>query len=250
MNRARWAVLKDAWRLAKAYWVSEEKWMAWRLLVIIISINLIMVYINVLINKWYNTFYEVMSQRDYSGFVASIKEFSLLAGIFVAIAGYQIYLKMRLSIYWRRWLTKRLIERWLGNKTYYRLMLLNNNTDNPDQRISEDINLFVSYSLNLTLGLLVQLVSLVSFIVILWNLSGIVELPIGKTVISIEGSLVWAALIYAGAGTYLTTKLGKPLVKLNFNQQRYEADFRFNMMRLRENCESIALYSGEKQEAK
>lgn len=251
MRIEKLATLKNAWKLAKGYWVSEERWRARGLLAAIVALNLGIVYINVLINAWRNTFYNVLNERNKDGFISALGDFSLLAGIFIVIAGYQLYLRMMLTIRWRKWLTKQYLGDWLSNQTFYRMKLVDReNTDNPDQRISEDINLFVSHALTLSLGLLREGVTLVSFIVILWHMSGTLEIPLGQTVFVVSGYLVWAAIAYAGLGTWLTVKLGKPLVSLNFIQQRYEADFRFSLMRLRENSESVALYKGQQEEEK
>ncbi|SEP13813.1 ABC transporter ATP-binding protein/permease [Propionispora vibrioides] len=251
MRIEKLATLKNAWKLAKGYWVSEERWRARGLLAAIVALNLGIVYINVLINAWRNTFYNVLNERNRDGFISALGDFSLLAGIFIVIAGYQLYLRMMLTIRWRKWLTEQYLGDWLSNQTFYRMKLVDReNTDNPDQRISEDINLFVSHALTLSLGLLREGVTLISFIVILWHMSGTLEIPLGQTVFVVGGYLVWAAIAYAGLGTWLTVKLGKPLVSLNFIQQRYEADFRFSLMRLRENSESVALYKGQKEEEK
>lgn len=251
MRIEKLATLKNAWKLAKGYWVSEERWRARGLLAAIVALNLGIVYINVLINAWRNTFYNVLNERNKDGFISALGDFSLLAGIFIVIAGYQLYLRMMLTIRWRKWLTEQYLGDWLSNQTFYRMKLVDReNTDNPDQRISEDINLFVSHALTLSLGLLREGVTLISFIVILWHMSGTLEIPLGQTVFVVGGYLVWAAIAYAGLGTWLTVKLGKPLVSLNFIQQRYEADFRFSLMRLRENSESVALYKGQKEEEK
>lgn len=251
MKIGKLATLQNAWKLAKGYWVSEERWRARGLLAAIVALNLGIVYINVLINAWRSTFYNVLNERNKEGFVSALGDFSLLAGIFIVIAGYQLYLRMMLTIRWRKWLTRQYLGDWLSNQTFYRMKLVDSeNTDNPDQRISEDINLFVSHALTLSLGLLREGVTLISFIVILWQMSGPLEIPLGQTVFVVGGYLVWAALAYAGLGTWLTVKLGKPLVSLNFIQQRYEADFRFSLMRLRENSESVALYKGQREEEK
>jgi len=245
----RGVVLLSAWKIARAYWFSEEMWSAWRLLLVVITLNLGMVYITVEINVWHGIFYQVIQDYNYAGFLDSVLRFAILAGMFIVVRGYQIYARMLLHIKWRRWLTDRFLSDWLRKKTYYRLQLMvGSAADNPDQRISEDIELFVSLTLRLSLDLLQDVVTVSSFVVILWNLSGVVMLSVGGMEIPIYGYLVWAALTYAGGGTYWTLKVGRPLVRLEYDQQRYEADFRYSLIRVRENAESIALYTGEVQE--
>jgi vitamin B12/bleomycin/antimicrobial peptide transport system ATP-binding/permease protein len=240
--------LKAAWSLTKPYWTSEEKWSAWALLLLIIALNLGTVYITVLINQWNNAFYDALQELNFQKFLQQMGVFSVLATIYIIIAVYSLYLTQMLQIRWRRWLTRRFVGSWLSNRTYYRMQFASK-TDNPDQRISEDLNQFTSYVLRLSLGLLTSVVTLVSFIVILWGLSGPATIPLGSWgVLHIPGYLVWAALIYAGIGTWLTVKIGRPLVGLNFAQQRFEADFRFSLMRVRENAESVAFYEGESAE--
>jgi putative ATP-binding cassette transporter len=146
-----------------------------------------------------------------------------------------------LTIEWRTWLTERFLANWMKDQAYYRMQLLDRGTDNPDQRIAEDLNLFVTSTLSLTLGLLSAVVTLVSFVAILWVLSGMIELA----GVPIPGYLVWIALIYAVVGTVVTHLIGKPLIGIEFNQQRFEADFRFSLIRVRENSEGVALYRGE-----
>ena len=240
--------LKAAWSLTKPYWTSEEKWSAWALLLLIIALNLGTVYITVLINQWNNAFYDALQELNFQKFLQQMGVFSVLATIYIIIAVYSLYLTQMLQIRWRRWLTRRFVGSWLSNRAYYRMQFASK-TDNPDQRISEDLNQFTSYVLRLSLGLLTSVVTLVSFIVILWGLSGPATIPLGSWgVLHIPGYLVWAALIYAGIGTWLTVKIGRPLVGLNFAQQRFEADFRFSLMRVRENAESVAFYEGESAE--
>jgi putative ATP-binding cassette transporter len=240
--------LKAAWSLTKPYWTSEEKWSAWALLLAIITLNLGTVYITVLINEWNNAFYDALQQLNFQKFFQQMGVFTVLATIYIIIAVYSLYLTQMLQIRWRRWLTRRFVGSWLSNRTYYRMQFAQK-TDNPDQRISEDLNQFTSYILRLSLGLLTSVVTLVSFVIILWGLSGPAAIPLGSWgVLHIPGYLVWAALIYAGIGTWLTVKIGRPLVGLNFAQQRFEADFRFSLMRVRENAESVAFYEGESAE--
>jgi len=249
MGSRKAALLVSSWKIARGYWFSEEKWSAWGLLLTVIALNLGIVYILVLLNLWQVNFYEMIQTYNYNGFIQSLGHYSLLAACLVIVRGYQIYARMMLHIRWRRFMTEQYLSDWLYHKTYYLLQLsVGHDTDNPDQRISEDIEMFVWLTLRLSLDLLHDVVTVLSFIAILWNLSGVIYVSWAGYDVPIYGYLVWAAIVYAVAGTYWTVKMGQPLVKMDFDQQRYEADFRFSLMRLRENAESIALYAGEKQE--
>jgi putative ATP-binding cassette transporter len=248
MDRLKQNTVRDAWRLAKPYWKSEEKWSARGLLLAVIALNLGNVYVTVRINEWNNAFYNALQKLDGGEFFHQLGIFCILAAFYIVMAVYAFYLSQMLQVRWRRWLTKRYLGAWLTDRAYYQLEL-KSATDNPDQRISEDLNQFTSYVLTLSLGLLTSVVSLASFLVILWGLSGPASIPLGTFgTLHIPAYLVWTALLYAGVGTWLTIKIGRPLVPLNFNQQRFEADFRFSLVRLRENAESIALYRGEAKE--
>ncbi len=240
--------MQGMWQITKAYWFSEEKWKARLLLAVIVVLNLGQVYLLVLINEWNNTFYNTLQNHDKDGFVSAIGTFCILAVSHIIVAVYILYLQQFLEIKWRRWLTEKYLQTWLHKQAYYQMQLLENNTDNPDQRISEDLKLFVNLTLGLSIGLLKAAVTLFSFMFILWNLSGSLTIPIGQTEFTIPGYMFWVAILYSVAGNWITVKIGKPLVNLNFSQQRYEADFRFSLIRLRENSESIALYGGEVQE--
>jgi putative ATP-binding cassette transporter len=247
MDRSKQNAVRDAWRLAKPYWVSEEKWSARGLLLAVVALNLGNVYISVRINEWNNAFYNALQKLDGAEFFRQLGVFCILAAAFIVMAVYAQYLSQMLQIRWRRWLTRRYLGAWLADRSYYHLEL-KSATDNPDQRISEDLNQFTSYVLTLSLGLLTAVVSLGSFLGILWGLSGPANIPLGSWSLHIPAYLVWAALLYAGVGTWLTIKIGRPLVPLNFDQQRLEANFRFSLVRLRENAESVALYRGEAME--
>ena len=241
--------LRQAWDLAWPYWKSDEKWSAIGLLAAVIALNLITVWLNVRFNYWNNDFYNALQQYDWPEFWRQFAIFGALALAFIVVGVYSSYLRGILHIRWRRWLTERFLRNWLEDQAYYRMQLNQATTDNPDQRISDDLNRFASISLTLSLGLLSSFVTLVSFLSILWTLSGGLTIPLGGGAsIDIPGYMVFAALIYAVAGTMLTRWIGYPLIRLNFDQQRYEADFRFSMVRLRENAENVAFYGGEARE--
>ncbi|HTI56085.1 MAG TPA: ABC transporter ATP-binding protein/permease [Verrucomicrobiae bacterium] len=240
-------MLRDAWTLVRPYWFSEDRWAGRGLLAVVVMLNLFIVYINVLLSKWYNLFYNSLQDKDFAAFGSLLLRFSWLAGLFIVAAVYQVYLNQMLQIRWRRWLTDRYLGAWLADGAYYRMQLTSGETDNPDQRIADDLRLFVTGALTLSIGGMRAVVTLVSFLGILWGLSGSVTLPIGGGM-TVPGYMVWAALVYAIAGTWLTNLIGRPLVRLNFNQQRYEADFRFSLVRFRENTEGVALYGGEADE--
>jgi putative ATP-binding cassette transporter len=244
------AFLRDLWTLTRPYWFSEERWAARGLLAVIIALNLGIVAINVLLNRWQNDFYNALQDKDMAAFYQLLLQFSLLAAAFIVSAVYQLYLNQMLQIRWRRWLTDRYLEHWIVDRTYYRMQLTDRGTDNPDQRIAEDLAMFVDRTLNLTLGLLSAVVTLVSFVTILWTLSGTLEFALGGTAFRVEGYMVWVALLYATLGTWLAHLIGRPLVTLNFNQQKFEANFRFSLVRFRENTESIAIYGGEADEVR
>jgi vitamin B12/bleomycin/antimicrobial peptide transport system ATP-binding/permease protein len=249
MQRTRLGMLKEAWSIARPYWFSEERWVARGLLAAVLAINLVQVWINVRLNTWRNDFYNSLQNYDEAAFFYQLALFAVLAGAFILLFVYGLYLQQMLQIRWRRWMTNVYLKEWLGDKTYYRLQLTGDGTDNPDQRISEDLSFFPSQTLNLSLGLLTNIVQAVSFSFILWDLSGPLDIPLGNGgTLSIPGYMFWAVLIYTGIATWLTIRLGRPLINLNFAQQRREADFRFSLVRLRENSESVAFYGGEARE--
>jgi vitamin B12/bleomycin/antimicrobial peptide transport system ATP-binding/permease protein len=235
-------------RIATPYFRGDDRWPGRILLVSVIALQLFQVWLNVKFNSWYNTFYNALQNKDWNVFIYQLGVFSILAAAFIVTAVYQLYLQQWLQIRWRRWLTKRYLGRWLEQGTHYRMRLKGDQADNPDQRIADDIRQFISSSLDIGIALLGSIVTLVSFVVILWNLSAATPLMIGSKSFEVPGYLVWAALIYAIIGTWVTHLVGRPLVKLNFDQQRYEADFRFSLVRLRENAEQVTLLSGEEAE--
>lgn len=241
--RAR-AFMRQAWRLAVPYWSSEDRVAAWGLLVAVIALDLGSVAINVILSNWQNGFYNTFEDRDWDGFIAALWLFTLYATLWIIVTVYQTYLSQMLQIRWRRWLTHRMLDQWLERRAFYRLQLFDTGTDNPDQRLAEDIRMFVQQTLSLGLGLLNAVANLLSFLGILWGLSGAVTL----WGVEIPGYMVWVALIYAAIGTWIAHLIGRKLVTLNFFQQRREADFRYHLVRVRENAEQVALYGGERAE--
>ena len=249
MQRTKLGMLKEAWSIARPYWFSEERWVARGLLAAVLAMNLAQVWINVRLNSWYNDFYNSLQNYDEAAFFYQLALFALLAGSYILLLVYGVYLQSMLQIRWRRWMTNVYLKEWLGDKIYYRLQLTGDSTDNPDQRIAEDLNLFPAQTLNLSLGLLTNIVQAVSFSFILWDLSGPLDIPLGGgSTLSIPGYMFWAVLFYTAAVTWIAIRLGRPLVNLNFAQQRVEADFRFSLVRLREYSESVAFYGGEPRE--
>jgi putative ATP-binding cassette transporter len=254
----RWIIvfLAEAWALIAPFWRSEERWRARLLLSVVIALNLSLVGMTVLLTYWQRAFYNTLENKDWDGFIALLftwhrteaegllPGFVLVAALYILIAVYQLYLRQALQMRWRRWLTDAYLAQWLAGRAYYHMALTDPYTDNPDQRIADDARLFVEDTLALGIGLLNSIVTLGSFILVLWSLSG----PVTVLGVEIPGYMVWVALIYALLGTWLAHLIGRPLIALNFSQQRLEADFRYALVRLRENTEGIALYGGEADE--
>ena len=242
------STLATVWRIAAPYFNSEDKWAGRGLLAAVIAIELALVGNDVLLNQWRARFYNALQDKDLDSFIREMLVFCALATVLVALQVYQLYLNQWLQIRWRSWMTNKYLAEWMHDANHYRMQLQGDAADNPDQRMSDDVKLFVSQTLALGVGLLSSIVSLASFVVILWGLSAAAPLVLYGIDFSIPGYLVLAALIYAIFGTALTQWIGSPLVNLDFNQQRLEADFRFNLVRVRENSEQIALLKGEPAE--
>jgi vitamin B12/bleomycin/antimicrobial peptide transport system ATP-binding/permease protein len=254
------------WALSLPYFQSREKWKARALLAAIVALNLASVYMLVLMNDWNRVFYDALQNKDEAVFWTQLARFTYLAFGLIIIAVYRFYLTQLLEMRWRAWMTDHYLERWLAKHAFYRMELgrYQNDTDkttpgkpahldhpdNPDQRIQEDVNQFTSYTVSLTMGLFNAVVTLVSFVGILWGLSGGFAFNLGGTAYSIPGYMVWAAVLYCAAGSVISHYIGRPQIRLNFEQQRLEADFRHHLVRVREYSESIALDKGEPVERK
>ncbi len=243
-----------AWALTRPYFASQDKWKARGLLAAIVALNLGLVYMAVLFNDWNKLFYDALQEKNEAVFWAQLGRFTWLAFAFIILAVYKFYLTQLLEVRWRAWMTGHYLQRWLDGQAFYRLELMRfqqqpnagqANPDNPDQRIQEDINLFTTYTVSLSMGLLNAVVTLASFVGILWGLSGGFAFTMGGSSYNIPGFMVWMAVLYCAVGSLLTHYIGRPQIRLNFEQQRVEADFRHHMVRVREYSESIALDRGE-----
>ncbi len=254
---------KKTWRLTWPYLRSSEWKTAWALLIVVIVLSFVTVYLSVLFTYWRRDFYNMLNAKDLhevpivigSATLITVNYFYYLVGKFTVLATfwvlsnvYYVYLRQVLQIRWRRWVTKHLIDRWLSNRAYYRLQLENYGTENPEQRIEADIHAFTRDTLLLSIDLLNTIVNLVSFSVVLWTISGAISFSIGAANFEIPGYMFWMALVYSLVGSTLAYAIGKKLVPTNFIFEQFNADFRFRMMRVRENAESIALYGGERRE--
>ena len=250
--------LREGWGLVKPYFSSEERWAAIGLLVAVIGLNLVLTELNVAFTYWQRDFYNALQNKQFSAFLGllfSVKidpEFPyVILGygeylvVFIVVAVYALYFNQMLQIRWRQWLTRDFSERWLADRAYYNISLAKSGTvgiDNPDQRISQDLADFTASTLGLGLDLISNLVTLVSFVTVLYFISGSIKI-LGVT---IPGYMLWLAIIYSVAGTWITHKIGRKLIRLNFNQQKVEADFRYSLIRVRDNPEAIALSGGER----
>ena len=249
------AFLGRAWALTLPYFQSEEKWKARALLASIVALNLAFVYTLVQFNEWNRIFYDALQDKNYPVFLEQMLRYTVLALIYIVIAVYRFYLTQQLEMRWRAWMTRHYLQRWLDHQTYYHLELSryaqlapDQSPDNPDQRMQEDLKLFTSATVSLSMGLLNALVTLVSFVGILWVLSGEFSFNWNGEEFAIPGFMLWVAILYCAIGTVLTHYVGRRLVPLNYEQQRREADFRHNLIRVREYSEAIALDRGESVE--
>lgn len=231
-------------RISAAYFNPRVNLLPLVWLAVIVFMTLFAVRMNILFSFWYNGFYSAMQSLDAAAFWRMLGLFGILATVHVARALINFYLQQSFQIRWRTWLTHVLIERWLSRQAYYRSQFVPSNADNPDQRIQQDVESFVGSTLSLSMGLLDAVVSLFAFTIILWNLSGVLEVFGWE----IPRAMVFAVYLYVIVATVFALKIGRPLIQLNFLNEKLNANFRYALMRLREYGESIAFYRGEKVE--
>jgi putative ATP-binding cassette transporter len=237
------------WGLIKLFWQSEYKRWAYLFFAALVVLSIVLVGFDVAFTYWYNYFYDALQAYDSAGVIRYLGVFVILATGNIIIAVYRYYLSQLFALRWRNWLTTQLINRWLQKRGYYYLEMFDAHTDNPDQRIQDDVNGLITNFISLTLGLISAVTTFPAFIYILWTLSGVITIPLGSFgVINIHGYLVWVSILYNIVGTWVTFKIGYPLVKLNFDQQQLEATFRFSAIDLRSHAEQVALYQGEQHQ--
>lgn len=236
--------LKNFYSLSKPYWGRKSNWLAWLIVSVVIGIGSVITYLNVQISNWSKGFYDALSNFEIEKSYTLLNEYFIYISIFIVINAYRTWLRKLLIIRWREFMTKQFLEKWLSKQIYYRLAH-RKKMDNPDQRIAEDISIFIEYTIELTLSLIFNIIQLWAFFMVLWNLAKSPEFNLfGKSFV-VEGYLVWVAMIYAVLGTIITHLIGRKLHKLNYHQQQFEANFRASLVRKQENAEQIALYKGE-----
>jgi len=236
------------WPLLRPYWFSDDRWAGRGLLGLVVGLNLASVSVTVLLAQWNRRFYDALQGKDYPAFVSLIGWFTVLAASYIVVAVFALYFNQMLQIRWRRWLTELYYRDWLTGRAYYLLQLKPTHVENPEQRIQDDIGIVTTLTLELMTGLLNAVVTLASFLVLLWTLSGTLRVHVAGIALAIPGYMVWVALLYAALGSVATHFVGRRLIGINYDLQRADAEFRFRMIRIRENAESVALYGGELDE--
>lgn len=235
-----------ATQLLEMYWLSDQSRFAYLMVFVVLLMTIALVGMDVLFTTWYNYFYDALQDYKRKAAYDLLWIFVFLAGVYIVVGVYRYYVQQFLALRWRRWMTEEFIDRWLEKRSYYYLENFSETTDNPDQRIQEDIGSMVQSSLSLLVGVVSSVVTIISFIFVLWQLSGVQTISFGSWgVLHVPGYLVWVGIVYSFFGTWVAFKIGYPLVSLNFEQQRREANFRFAAIDLRSHSENIALYRAE-----
>jgi putative ATP-binding cassette transporter len=234
--------------LLRPYWFSEDRWPGRGLLALVLGLNLGSVWLAVLLAEWNRQFFDALQVKNYPVFLSLLGRFGVLAALYIVTAVYALYFNQMLQIRWRRWLTERYSRDWLAGRAYYLLQLEASHVENPEQRIQDDIGIVANLTLDLATGAVTSVVTLGSFLVLLWTLSGRLAVNVFGVSLTVPGYMVWVAIVYAAFGSVATHFVGRTLIGINFDLQRYDAEFRFRMIRIRENAESIALYGGERDE--
>jgi len=235
---------RQFWVLSGAYFSDRRHWKPLAGLALILLLTLFAVRMDVLFSMWYNTMYASLQNMDEAVFWFAMQLFAILATVHVVRALADYYVQQSFIIHWRKWLNARLLDAWLGKQAYFRTQYLPDSLENPDQRIQQDITIFAQSSLTLSMGMVNAIVSTMAFTLILWNLSG--TLPLFG--VDIPRGMVFLVFVYVLVATVFAIRIGRPLILLNFLNERFSADYRYALVRLREYAESIAFYAGERVE--
>ncbi len=241
-------LLRGAWSLLTPFWGTRKNLYAYGLLVLVLALNLGRVWMSLWFNAWYARFYDALQNYDEAAFLHELILFLVVAVVAILVAIYRQYFQLWLTISWRKWMTQQTVDAWLDRRAYYRMQIDGTRPDNPDQRIAEDVGNFVSSTLSLGLGFITQVANLIGFSIVLWTISGPLTVAVFGADVTIPGYMIWVALAYAIVGTWIMHLIGRPLIGVLFEQQKVEANFRFGLVRFRENVEGVALYSGEEGE--
>jgi putative ATP-binding cassette transporter len=245
---AQESFLRRFGRLTAEYFNSAEKRRARSLAAGVLALTLLQIAIQVRFNIWNRDFFNALETRDRAAFFGQMGLFLALTLGSMATAVFQLYIRQLLQLHWRQWLVLRLQHRWLEDGRHYQLNFLPDAADNPDQRISENTRWATAMAVEMAVGLVTSVLMLVSFVGILWTLSGPLHVAFGANEFDIPGYMVWAALLYAGIGSGLTWFIGRPMVEINVRRNEAESDHRFALIRLRESSEGVALIRGEADE--
>ena len=242
-------VIKRIWKMAAPYWTkSDEKWGSLALLLVNIGVMVLGVQVGVRYTIWYRDWTNAFTNRDAQLWAQNIWVFLLIGASMIFTGQFNLYISQWISVRWRRWMTALYMKYWLDGSNHYRMQLTGNETDNPDQRIAEDIKSFIDFTWQFTFSFVNNLLSLFTYLFMLWQLSASIPLILGGVDYSFPGYFIAIAIIWVVITTSATHIVGKPLSRLNYNQQMYDANFRFSLVRVRESSEQIALLKGEEVE--
>ncbi len=241
--------LRAFWRLLVAWLKAPDRGNARLLLLALALLTCLQVWVAIRFNLWNRDFFNALENRDGGAFAWQIQAFLMLAAAQMSVIVGLLYTKQLIQLAWREWLTNHLVAQWLNQGRQYQLEMASGDlASNPEQRIAEDVRVAVDLAVDFAAGLLTSSLMLVSFIGILWTISGPLRFEAFGNEVVIPGYMVWAALIYALIGTTLTILVGRPMVRHNADKTTAEADFRFGLTRVRESGEGIALIRGEADE--
>jgi putative ATP-binding cassette transporter len=246
--RLKQGFFRQFFQLTGGYWASDEKWLARGLLLGLIALTLGQIFVSIRINHWSADLFNALEEKSMEKFLVQIGVLAAILIANVAVGAAHLRVRRRLQIAWRRWLTRRLLGDWMGEGRHYQVSFMPGEHDNPDGRIAEDIRVTTEAAIELAHSLFYCTLLLVSFVEILWVLSGPLAVAFNGFTLTVPGHMVWVALLYSTAGTVLALILGRPLISAMDKRQTAEANFRFSLVRARENSEAIALVKGETDE--